>query len=212
MIGKAATRSTRHADEYVTSYQFALVVLEMLPPLLKWQPVFPADLENRLSAKGAELAKCMAIANDIQKKFDKRNDEFITVVTWFHTFCLLADRLSESPILVNSGQETVSERVHVIVHPRQPEHDAQLELARKLVNPSEDPDEYLGHVRLPGGQYHEVKLVKPVSGTMNFAQLEEVRSRSRSLYTVSSGDESDGLDEPPPDDEPPAIGRRSPKR
>jgi hypothetical protein len=125
---------------------------------------------------------------------------------------ILCEGLAADPILVESGQQEVRMRKTLVVHHKQPEHDAQLELARKLVNPSEDPDEYLAHVRLAGGRYHEVELVKPVSGAMNFAQLEEVRSRSRSLYAVvSPQDESADTDEPP-GDEPPAIGRRSPKR
>lgn len=133
-----------------------------------------------------------------------------------HALLVLCEKLSSDPILVPSGQQKARIRTHLVVHPRQPELDARNELAGRLVNPRK---EYVAHARLPGGQYHEAELSKPVSGVGDFDQLEEVRRRSQSKYAIPSpgdvsGDDKlwcSGKNSDTSDDGPPTIGRRSPK-
>jgi hypothetical protein len=129
-----------------------------------------------------------------------------------HALLVLCEKLSSDPILVPSGQEKARIRTHLVVHPRQAEQDARNELAGRLVNP---PKEYLAHVRLPGSRYHEVKLSEPVSGVRDIFQLEEVRRRSRSKYTVSPREDESTKDkrgsEEPSNAGVPIISRRPPR-
>ncbi len=138
---------------------------------------------------------------------------------------LLCEGLAEHPIWENSGEQ-IPKRFHV-VHPKQPEQDARNKFAGRLVNPGDpdDPDDqWIAHVRLPSGAHHEVTLAPPTTDAVDLSQVEAVRDRQKKyaakprprLQMMSAG-KSIGSpphdDKPPsPPDEPPPIGRRSPKK
>jgi hypothetical protein len=154
-----------------------------------------------------------AAKQEAEKK--KRLDE--AVADRHEALCVLRDRLrclfvlcqglAMEPILVPSGQQ--ERKLTLIVHAQQTWQDARNEFAAHLVN----PPQWVAHVKTRSG-YHEINLARPIEGKPNRQQLEEVRSRSRCHWATSIGEEwSRASDQaPPPDDEPPTIGRRSPNR